>query len=204
MTAEPSNESEPGNPRMDEQVVIFIYGLPGAGKSTLLTIASEYNIPSVTMGDVVRERATAALGPDADSDAIGEWATQEREQYGYTIMAEYTMETVSELDADHVIVEGTRSRAEIEVFDAEPSFRTVTVRVDAPFSDRLHRLRDRGRDGEETFTAQDLMARDVREFSWGLGDLIASDSPDYVVSNDASLAEYQDRVRNVFESVTAT
>lgn len=185
-----------GNDRM----AVFIYGLPGAGKSTILDVAAERGIPSITMGDVVRKRAREALGENIGSSEIGEWATEQREQHGPTVMAEYTREELLADDPSIAVIEGTRSLPEIQSF--EPEFTTVTVRVDAVFSDRLARLQARGRDGEDEFSAEDLLERDAREFSWGLGELFADDSPDFIVRNDSSLAAYETAVVDVFDAIT--
>lgn len=182
-----------------QPTALFIYGLPGAGKSTVLDAAADHGIPSITMGDVVRKRAREALGDDLNSDDIGEWATRQREQHGPTIMAEYTREELLATDPSLAIVEGTRSLDEIRVF--EQDFETMTLRVDAPFSARLQRLQDRGRDGEASFTATDLQARDAREFTWGLGELFAADSPDFVIQNDGTLADYRAAVDDVFAAL---
>lgn len=79
----------------------------------------------------------------------------------------------------------------------------MTLRIDASFNDRLHRLRDRGRDGEDAFSTSDLTSRDAREFDWGLGELYAADSPDpeFVIENTHSLAAYREAVAAVFDEL---
>lgn len=178
------------------RTALFIYGLPGAGKSTVLNLADDQNIPSVTMGDIVRERAQAELGDNLESAEIGQWATEQREKHGPTIMAEYTRDELLKQNPMMVVVEGTRSIDEIRVFKGD--FNTVTLRIDAAFSARLSRLQTRGRDGEAAFTATDLHERDAREFTWGLGELFAIDTPDYVIQNDGGLDEYRSKVEAVF------
>lgn len=182
-----------------DRTALFIYGLPGAGKSTVLSVAHEHDIPSITMGDVVRKRAREDLGEGADSSAIGNWATKQREQHGQTIMAEYTREEIMAKNPSLAVIEGTRSLDEIQVF--ESAFEIRTLRIDAPFTARLSRLRDRGRDGEDAFSARDLINRDAREFTWGLGELFAGDSPDFIVENDGALEAYQNAIRDVFEKL---
>jgi dephospho-CoA kinase len=184
------------------RTALFIYGMPGAGKSTVLTIADGLGIPSITMGDVVRERARVALGDGLDSNAIGQWATDERTDHGPQIMAEYTRDEIlsAHPDADLVIVEGTRSPREIAVF--KPEFVTLTLRITSPFETRLQRLQARGRDGEETFTEVDLEERDQREYDWGLAELFDVDDPDYVIDNTGTLTEYETKLEAVFDDLT--
>lgn len=192
---------ETQNPEPHGQIALFIYGLPGAGKSTVLSVAEDYDIPSITMGDVVRVEAEKALGEGFDSSELGEWATRQREMHGPTIMAEYTLEHVVGVTEPLVIIEGPRSPAELDVF--ADTFTTRTLRIDAPFDARLHRLQERGRDGEETFTAADLHDRDSRELiGWALGELFAADSPDYTIENTSSLTAYEDRITEILTQLT--
>jgi len=184
-----------------DRVALFIYGLPGAGKSTVLSIADEYDIPSITMGEVVRKRAAETLGEDFDSSALGQWATQQRKDHGPTVMAEYTLEEISGVTAPLVIVEGTRSPDEIAVF--EETFTTRTLRIDAPFSARLQRLQDRDRDGEGDFTPEDLHDRDSRELvGWGLGEFVAADTPDFTIENTSSLTNYEESIGEILQNLT--
>ena len=198
----PTNSTVPATEsNSDEQIALFIYGLPGAGKSTVLDVADEYDIPNITMGEVVRKRAAETLGDDFTSSELGQWASNQRAEHGSTIMAEYTLEEITGTDAPVIIIEGTRSPDEIRVFAAQ--FRTLTLRVDAPYADRLHRLQDRGRDGEDTFTPEDLHDRDSREMvEWGLGDLYATDDPDYVIENTGTLTQYREIITDILDSLS--
>lgn len=168
--------------------VYCVVGYPGAGKSAAADIASDRGIPSVTMGNMVRERATEELGPDATSNEIGEWATEQREQHGDTIVAHWTADYISELSAPVVVIDGVRSLDELSQF--KQAFDDVTVlHIHAPKETRLQRLRDRGRDGEDTFTMADLDARDTREDDWGVATLLETVNPKTIV-NDSDLDDF--------------
>lgn len=183
---------------------LFIYGMPGAGKSTVLSTAEQYGIPSITFGDVVRKRARQDLGQNADGSDIGQWATEEREKHGDHIMALYTKEELIQhhSDADVVIIEGTRSFDEIMQFTGDFNIRTLYI--EAPFEDRLERLQTRGRDGEDTADAEYLKTRDEREQTWGLDELITSDTPDYHIVNDETLEEFKNNITTVLDELTGT
>lgn len=185
---------------MSTQTIILTYGLPGAGKSTVLTIADEYTIPTIVMGDIVRENAREHCREPLTSETLGEWAAAQREQHGKQVMAEYTRERIHEHDEPVIVVDGCRSEAELAVFTEK--FTVITIRIDATFTDRLHRLQTRDRDGEGAFTPMDLHHRDARELSWGLGDLFRVDTPDYRVINNTSFETFQEHVRRIFADLT--
>lgn len=179
-----------------------IYGLPGSGKSTFVSLAEENDIPAVIMGDVVREKAAEELDTDnVTGQDIGEWATEQREKYGPDIMAEYTAERVQAIDSDVVVVEGVRSKSELNVF--ESTFDVQTVHIEADFDTRLQRLQDRDDDraelSEDGVTAEELTKREERELDWGMDELLESDA-DYLVDNTHSLGEYQTRITDILPS----
>lgn len=167
-----------------------IAGRPGAGKSVATGVASSLRYEVVAMGDVVRNRARDALGPEVSSEAIGQWAAEQRAEDGPGVVAEYTADRIEEIDSDvETVVDGIRTPAEAEVF--EQHFGKVSVvLITAPFETRLERLQERGRDGEDEFSATDLRARDAREVEWGLAELDA----DEVIVNDESLEEFEEQV----------
>ncbi len=184
---------------MNEKTIIVTYGLPGAGKSTILSIADELDIPSIVMGDLVRERAREEISEPLTSELLGQWATKQREKHGKTVMAEYTCNAVQEMDASMIVVDGSRSASELHIFESE--FNVITFRIDSRFTDRLHRLQNRDRDGEGNFTPYDLQERDVRELNWGLGNLFAIDSPNYHVENSESLTTFKEETRTAFHDL---
>jgi dephospho-CoA kinase len=179
--------------------VYCFMGYPGSGKSTASSIASDAGLPVVVMGDVVRERARADMGDDADSDDIGVWATGYRERNGNDIFAVHTAETVEETDAETVVIDGMRTPTELAVF--RKRFDAVTVvYVDTSFETRLERLQMRGRDGEDTFTRADLKRRDTREDDWGVGALVDDEHYDVTLDNEGSFEEFEERVVEVLSA----
>lgn len=150
------------------------------------------------MGEVVRDRARTSLGATAASEAIGQWAADHRAEYGPAVFAEYTADRIEEMDSDaEPVVDGLRTRAEVEVFDRRFGSMTVVL-VTAPFETRLERLQARGRDGEDAFTAEDLAARDRREEDWGLTELVAN----AVLVNDGSVKEFEAVVAGILNQPT--
>ena len=171
-------------------------GYPGSGKSTACDIAADAGVPTTSMGDIVRKRARDELGTDATSNDIGNWATEQREKHGDTVFAEYTADDIEERFDGTVVVDGVRSRDELEVFNDR--FDDVTlVYVRAPFEERLSRIQSRGREDEGDATAADLRERDQREEEWGLADLVEQEQYDTVIENTGTLDDLREEVLNL-------
>ena len=183
---------------------ICTVGYPGAGKTAAQKPAKERGIPVVVMGNRVRGRALSNI-PDSKlekaeasdvnpskSDLIGEWATEQREVHGDAVVAEWTVEYVeNRIESDTVLVDGMRSIAERDVF--ENAFENVVVLfVEASFETRLRRLQNRGRDGEDAFSAKDLEERDGREDEWGVAEVIKT--ADTTITNESTVGEFHEEV----------
>ena len=161
-----------------------LMGYPGAGKSYGADcIATHFDIEAVAIGDVVRDRAQDVLGPDADSDEIGEWVTAQLDEDDQAINS-WVVETIRSMPStEYAVIDGIRTPSDVAVFSDEfDQFSLVYVR--ATEMTRLNRLNDRGRDGEENFTKDDLARRDAREDDWGVGTLVEEEYYDVAVGND--------------------
>jgi len=76
-------------------------------------------------------------------------------------------------DADVIVVDGIRSVPDVTCIDDVAS-RFKLIFLHTPFSTRLDRLQDRGRDGEEDVDANYLINRDEQELSWGVNKILSS------------------------------
>lgn len=173
--------------------VYCVVGYPGAGKSTVEELASDEGHTTIQMGAEVKRRARAEMGDEATSDDIGEWATEQREINGETVVARWTAERLNELETTPVmVIDGVRSVDELEVF--EKRFENVeVVYVSTDFDERLRRLQERGRDGEDKFEVSDLERRDAREDSWGVANLL--DEVEYTeIENNGTFEEFKNAV----------
>ena len=190
-------------------VAICIYGLPASGKSTFVTVAEEYGIPTVTMGDVVRDRAKQELTQPVTGEDIGEWATEQRNKHGKEIMAQYTVTHIKENNVlqnnEIVVIEGVRSLVEIKAFKNEVDA-VQPVRIKSPFDRRLKRLQDRDEDrpefSENGITESELKKRDNREREWGLKQLLRNNqSGEITIHNTGTLEQYKNEITTVIETV---
>lgn len=167
--------------------------MPGCGKDVVLAIAADLGFSIVRMGDVVREEARRRHLPITDS-AVGGMAHEERQKHGLGIWGERTVPLVR---GDPVLVDGLRGRAELEVF--RKSFEDLTlVAVHASPKTRFERtLRRQRADDAGSFEA--FRARDQRELSWGLGDVIAL--ADVMIVNEGTLDEFRRQARTTLERI---
>jgi dephospho-CoA kinase len=159
--------------------------MPGAGKDVLVTAAAELGFEHVRMGDVVREFASKA-GLPSDDKSVGGFANGERIREGAEIWAVRTMEN---LPSGNVIIDGSRSLAEIHHF-MENLDGVVVVGIDAPEDSRYKRLSSRGRDDDPT-SHEEFVGRDRREESWGIRKALVS--ANIMLVNAGSLEDFRQR-----------
>jgi len=166
--------------------------MPGCGKDEVLAVARDLDFSIVRMGDVVREEATRRGLPITD-EAVGGMAHAERQAHGFGIWAERTLPRIR---GDHVLVDGLRGRAELDVFRKAFGECLVLVVVHASPRTRHERMMRRRR-ADDAMTVEAFRARDLRELSWGLGDVIAT--ADLVLVNEGSLDEFRRQARAALE-----
>jgi dephospho-CoA kinase len=181
--------------------VIGTVGLPGSGKGEFATVAREVGVPVVTMGDVIRE-ACRDRGLDPATHH-GEVAKQLREEGGDGAIADRSLPLVEDALAEHevVLVDGLRSPAEVDRFEAAFGDEFVLVSVEAPFELRRERVETRGRDAEADEGGETLRERDERERGFGVDEVMAR--ADRTVENTGTLAAYRRRVREILRDAGA-
>jgi len=168
--------------------VVCLTGMPGCGKEEALVVAQTLGFAVVRMGDVVREEALHRGLPITDA-TVGGMANAERQAHGMGIWAERTLPRIQ---GEKVLVDGLRGRAELEIFRGAFGTGLSVVAVHASPKTRYERmLRRRRTDDAETLEA--FHARDLRELSWGLGDVIAT--ADVMLVNEGTLEEFRRQAR---------
>jgi dephospho-CoA kinase len=174
--------------------ILGTVGLPGSGKGEAATVAREAGVPVVTMGDVIRD-ACRDRGLDS-GEHHGDVATALREEEGETAIAERSLPLIEAAldDAETVLVDGLRSPAEVDRFEAVFGDAFVLVSVEAPFETRAARLADRGRDVSDA-DREALRERERRELGFGMGAVM--DRADVTVENTGSLATFHGRIRDL-------
>jgi dephospho-CoA kinase len=175
--------------------VIATVGLPGSGKGEAAAVAQDLDIPVVTMGDVIRaECRDRGLDP---STHHGEVATALREEHGRGAVAERSLPLIESAREEEsaVLVDGVRSDAEVDQFEAAFGDEFTLVSIEAPFDLRSQRLKERGRDKTESADGESLRERDERERGFGMDEAMAR--ADLRIQNTDSLETFQETIRTI-------
>ena len=177
------------------KVVIFT-GLPGSGKSEAVRVARGLGLQVLRMGDAVWDEVRRR-GLPLEAAEVGRIANDMRASHGPDVWARRTLEAVDP-DAEVVVIDGVRSRAELEVFKSALGEDLAVVRIDCPDDVRMARVVARGRD-DDTMTEEAFRARDEREMSWGLGDVLAI--ADEVIENTGTLEALRANVKDLLQGL---
>jgi len=162
--------------------------MPGCGKEEALVVAQTLGFSVVRMGDVVREEALRRGLPITDA-TVGGMANAERQEHGMGIWAKRTLPRIR---GENVLVDGLRGRAELEIFRGAFGADLSVVAVHASPKTRYDRMLRRHRT-DDAGTIEAFHARDLRELSWGLGDVIAT--ADVMLVNEGTLEEFRRQAR---------
>lgn len=187
--------------------IVAVASYPAGGKSVFTDVARDMGYERVEMGSVVRKHANRewsdqvrdARQPDTAklaSEVYGEFVTDKRAEHGMGIVARWCESAVKNSDGP-VVVDGIRSPEERQQFE---SYATVdVVYIHTPASLRLERIQQRGRDGEDSFGAAELIDRDTRENGFGLNQLIAD--ADYTIHNTVDIGRFNNRSQGLLRSL---
>jgi dephospho-CoA kinase len=166
--------------------------MPGCGKEEALVVAQALGFSVVRMGDVVREEALRRGLPITDA-TVGGMANAERQAHGMGIWAERTLPRIQ---GERVLVDGLRGRTELEIFRGAFGDDLSVVAVHASPKTRYERMLRRRRT-DDAGSIEAFRARDLRELSWGLGDVIAT--ADVMLVNEGTLDEFRRQARTSLE-----
>jgi len=169
--------------------IIIIAGMPGAGKEELLSVAASMDVPSIRMGDVVRE-VYSASSESKSGVSVGEFASAERKRFGKNIWAKRTIERMY---GSVFLVDGCRSMDEVRSF-RELSKDVVIIGIHSPPELRYERLVKRGRE-DAPKSIEEFNERDSREITWGLAEVIALS--DIMIINSSGLEEFHSASQDI-------
>ncbi len=156
------------------RVGIGIVGMPGSGKSIVSDAAKSLKIPVIVMGDLVREE-TMKRGLALTTENVLCVAEDLRKEYGRKAVAILVIKKIEEekiLDSHNVVaIEGLRSPEERQVLQ-EFFDRFILIAVHASPRTRYERILGRGRI-DDTGSLELMKKRDLKEISFGIGELLA-------------------------------
>ena len=178
----------------DQLVIIILVGMPGSGKDIFVQEATKADFNHIRMGDMVRLFAKEASINSTDS-SIGGFATNQRAEHGPEIWAKRTLEKMPQ---GNVLIDGSRSLAEINHFKSVMGNGLKIIGINAPTQMRFQRLTARGRDDDPS-AYEDFQTRDNRELSWGLGE--ALENAEIRMDNDGTLEEFRNKCQSMINEI---
>jgi dephospho-CoA kinase len=128
---------------MNNMNIIGFVGLPGSGKGEASKIARLHGLAVVVMGDVIRQEA-ARQGLELTDQNLGRIGNALRAAEGPDAVAKRTFERALATGKDTVVVDGLRSREEVDFFRSHAD-EFHLIEVCAPAQARLKWLAARGR-----------------------------------------------------------
>ena len=178
--------------------IIAFTGMPYSGKSEAVNIAKDQGIQVIRMGEMIWEE-TKNRGLELNDKNVGEIANNMRDKCGKDIWARRTVDAIKAKNKlDQIVIDGIRNIEEIEFFKKELSTDIVVIAIETP--DKLRKTRSLNRKRkDDTIDIQQFHERDKRELQWGLGDVIAS--ADIIISNEGSLQDFRNRIKEVFQQL---
>jgi dephospho-CoA kinase len=175
--------------------MLIVTGMPGSGKDEFIKVAKKLGWKDYHMGDIVRKFAQLNKIGSTDSE-IGKFANHEREVYGKDIWARRLSD---EIDSDETktIVDGLRNMEEFDYFKSKfPELILIGIHTDR--DERLVRIKKRGRP-DDAHNIDDLINRDDRELSWGIGNAISL--AEYMIVNDSTLERFKENAAKLLKRI---
>ena len=171
--------------------IIIVAGMPGAGKEEFLSVAVSEGIPFARMGDVVREFYSTSADR-ANGSSVGEFANAERQRFGKSVWAKRIVEKMS---GRLFLIDGCRSMDEVRAFK-EYCDDVLIVGIHSPPEQRYERIVKRGRE-DAPKDLNEFNARDSREMSWGLAEVLALS--EIMIVNASSLDEFRTAAADILK-----
>lgn len=167
--------------------MLCVVGMPGCGKSVFFNVAQEYHYTIVSMGDAVRaETKKRGLPPEYH----GRVAEALREEKGLAAVAYLVLDKITQ----DCIIDGIRGLAELDVFSEQ--YEVDVLAIHASPKTRFARVKKRQRAGDPA-SWKEFKERDLREFTFGIGNVIAL--ADYVLINESTKEQFEEECRAFLE-----
>ncbi|MFX1295621.1 MAG: AAA family ATPase [Promethearchaeota archaeon] len=175
---------------------IGVVGLPGAGKSIVSEVAREKHIPTIVMGDIIRE-ICFERGLKVNSRNLGRLMIKIREEEGMDAVAKRTLPKILEVEGNIVIIDGLRSYEEVELFQKKLK-KFIVIAIHASSRTRYKRIQKRRRyDDAQNFKT--FQKRDLREINAGLAKIIAL--ADIVFVNEGKIRVLKSRIGRILQRI---
>lgn len=172
----------------------ILVGFPASGKSTALNEAYSQGLYTIETSEVVRDKFQEETPEKVGDDALGDWATEQRNEYGVDVFALHTINRLQTADyTGDVALSGIRCVEEVDVFKSSNLFDEVEViGIEAGYETRFQRMKNRDDIDREYFES-----RMKREKDWGV-EKVMNRETDLIIRNDSCSEKL---FRNKFELI---
>jgi|TARA_Y100000310_G_scaffold321687_1_gene379662 dephospho-CoA kinase len=182
--------------------IIAITGLPLAGKGIITQKLVEKGFKKVVMSDAVRAEMDKK-GIQINHENLRNFATEIRDKHGRGYVAELCIPLINELKSEpSVVIDGIRSPEAIIIFKKEYGADFVLISVNSSFEIRYSRLGRPERTGDDPVSSEELKWRDEKELGWGLAETI--EKADYLIENDGTMAEFEQKIKELLTKITTS
>jgi dephospho-CoA kinase len=180
--------------------IIAFLGAPGAGKTEAALVAKKMDIPTVVMGEVIREELKSRGLPYEDENA-GRIANELREKEGMDVIARRCIPLIKDIEQKRVnkkviVIDGIRGIAEVEAFKEEFGDVFQLIKIEAPLRLRYERIKSRGR-GDDILSMKEFKNRAKREEGWGMKEAVEKAKKVIVIKNEGSLEEFKEKIKEL-------
>jgi dephospho-CoA kinase len=202
--------------------IIGFVGMPGSGKSVASEVARNMGLEVIVMGDVIRQEANR-LGLAFTDENLGNVGNMLRAKEGPVAVSRRTLEWAKRSNKDLTVVDGIRSKAEVEFFKSN-SERFWLIEICASSESRQRRIECRGRSDDactcvksrisldnnrlgdlksgtdtQQMSTKILEKRENRELGWGMFEAIKE--ADLRIKNDCDLASFKANVEATIKEI---
>lgn len=178
-----------------EKIIVLVAGMPGSGKTIVAEYLRKKGFKSFSMGDIVRE-IVEQKGLEKTQHNLLKVAEEIRQRYGNAGVAMLLLKKIEDTQSP-IVIDGVRSIEEIRVFKKVSDCIHV-IAVYSPSWLRFHRIRQRNRPGDPT-EYEDFLERDLKELSFGLGNVIAM--CDTMIINEGTKEEVEIQLEKNMERI---
>ncbi|NVM54035.1 MAG: flagellar hook-basal body complex protein FliE [Candidatus Helarchaeota archaeon] len=178
------------------KIGIGVVGLPGSGKSIVSEVARELNIPTIVMGDIIRQLCRDR-GLEINSENVGSIMVGIRQEEGMNCVAKRTLPRIAKVKKNIVIIDGLRSFEEVEFF-REHLNKFIIIAIHSSPRTRYGRIRKRNR-FDDPQNLKLIQERDLREISVGIAKIIAL--TDIMFVNEGKIRPLKQRISKILQRI---
>jgi len=172
--------------------IICITGMPLSGKTTASMFLKEIGFHVISMGDVVRK---LYFNEKSYAKKLEDFIVEKRNEMGKDYFARMCEEEIKKSN-NITVIDGVRSIEEAEYFSKIGKVSLIAIHASP--TTRFKRALERKRE-DDPIDFNEFKKRDMRELSFGLGNLISLS--DYMIVNEYDKKYLKDNVLKIAERI---